>query len=70
MSAGLKLPDAAANQQFFIGGDVEYYSGVATLQNTWNGRVAMARIYDEALSTDQIASLYSNIEEDLNALNQ
>ena len=70
VSAGLKLPDAAANQQFFIGGDVEYYSGVATLQNTWNGRVAMARIYDEALSTDQIASLYSNIEEDLNALNQ
>ena len=70
VAAGLKLPDAAANQQFFIGGDVEYYSGVATLQNTWNGRIAMARIYDEALSTDQIATLYSNIEEGINALNQ
>ena len=65
----LKLPDAAPNQQFYIGGDVEYFSGVPKLQNTWNGGVAMARIYDEALSPEQIAIRYAEIEEGLSALN-
>ena len=50
--------------------DVEYFSGVPKLQNTWNGGVAMARIYDEALSPEQIAIRYAEIEAGLNALNQ
>ena len=66
----LKLPDAAVNQQFYIGGDVEYFSGVPKLQNTWNGGVAMARIYDEALSSEQVALLYAEIEAGLNGLNK
>ena len=69
VNGGLKLPDAAPNQQFYIGGDVEYFSGVPKLQNTWNGGVAMARIYDEALSPEQIAIRYAEIEEGLSALN-
>ena len=70
VNGDLKLPDAAVNQQFYIGGDVEYFSGEPKLQNTWNGGVAMARIYDEALSPEQIAIRYAEIEAGLNALNQ
>ena len=70
MNGGLKLPDAAVNQQFYIGGDVEYFGGVPKLQNTWNGGIAMARIYDEALSPEQIATLYAEIEVGLNELNK
>lgn len=69
VNGALKLPDAAPNQQFYIGGDVEYFSGVPKLQNTWNGGVARARIYDEALSADQIATLYDEIKDGLEALN-
>ena len=70
VNGGLKLPDAAVNQQFYIGGDVEYFGGVPKLQNTWNGGIAMARIYDEALSPEQIATLYAEIEVGLNELNK
>jgi hypothetical protein len=54
---------SAGNNKFIIGGDPGPVGGVAGLGTTsWQGDVAMARVYSEPLTDEQVAAVYESIK--------
>lgn len=52
------FPSSASSQWFGIGGD----ASTSNATNAWNGDVAVARVYDDPLTAEQVSALYSKVE--------
>ena len=52
------FPSSASSQWFGVGGD----ASTSNATNAWKGDVAIARVYDDPLTAEQVAALYSKVE--------
>ncbi len=56
----LSLPSTAASSWLCVGADCS--SAVNYAENSWQGEVAIARLYGKPLSSDEVSSLYSKVK--------
>lgn len=60
----LKFPTNSAAHWLGIGADASPYGG----QSAWSGDVAIARVYDQVLTAEQVAELYDKVKVDQNSI--